>query len=43
VNIQQAAFQDNVLETAAYVGVTVLLCTIIYTDLGVDLFHAVDE
>ena len=27
-NIQQAAFRDNVLETAAYVGVTVLLCAI---------------
>jgi hypothetical protein len=34
---------DNVLEAAGYVGVTVLLCTIMDTDLGVDLFHAVDE
>jgi hypothetical protein len=43
VKIQQAAFRDNVLEGAAYLGVTVLLCTIIYTDLGVELFHVVDE
>jgi hypothetical protein len=34
---------DNALEAAGYVGVTVLQCTIMDTDLGVDLFYAVDE